>query len=143
MPPLRKRDNKGAEMMEVNMRATPSPDTIEMPMVTHPVYGQYRPASQQSRDSRNYNYSRPYTGNYSNISQSTLALDAPQTPHNMLNPQLPSFAPRNEQSYRQQSYGPPFYGPPSYDPSPVGTRSSSPYPASRSPFVSPSTGLHS
>jgi hypothetical protein len=116
MPPLRKRQPEAAEMIEVNMRATPSPDTIEMPTVTHSVYGQYRPSARSS-----HNFSRPYTGDYTNLSNSTLALESPQTPQNMSSAHLPPFAPS--------------LGPPSYQPSPAPTRSSSPYPGAHSPFV--------
>ena len=133
MPPLRKRESKKqAEMMEINIRTTPSPDEIEMPTVSHSVYGQYRPVSRDSR-----NYSRPTTAGYVNPSESTLALniDSPQTPRDMSsNAHLPAFAPGNGNGYGS-SY-PPSYGPPSYQPSPAGTRSNSPYPGSRSPFVS-------
>lgn len=93
MPPLRKREPKAADMIEINMRATPSSDNIEMPSVTHSVYGQYRPVS------RNLNHSRPYTGDYSNISSSTLNVDSPQTlytPQTMSNAHLPPFAPSTD-----------------------------------------------
>lgn len=110
MPPLRKRESKAPDMIEINLRATPSSDNIEMPAVTHSVYGQYR------------NFPRSHTGDYSNISSSTLNVDSPHTPK-MSSAHLPPFIPST--------------GPPSYQSSPVPTRSSSPYPGAHSPFVSP------
>jgi hypothetical protein len=126
MAPLRKRDResgqKGRPMIEVNMSTSPlslSSDNIEMPPVTHPVYGHYRPVS--------HNFSRPHTGHYSTASSTTLQTESPSTP-NMSTVNLPPFAPMAL----------PSTGPPSYNSSPIPTRASSPYPGAQTPFVSTS-----
>lgn len=133
MAPLRKRENapKSAEMIEVKDL---SPGPLQPPQHAYaPVGGEdYRPQTMESTysdyrpsaRSRDFsNQSRPnladdYEGRYSS---STLALDSPHYHNgNMPSGYAPKFAPRAA----------------SYTDSPAGTRSSSPYPGTSSPYVS-------
>ena len=103
-------------MMQINLRATHSPDNNSRPSTMASVQngGEYRPSARSLSVSRSF--SRPYSGDYpghSSYSSSTLNIDSPQ---DMSYGSLPPFA-RN-----------------AYADSGPNTRSSSPYPTPQTPF---------